>query len=121
EAGGTLADSLSRALGGGTVFGALLAELQRLPTIAVVEDIHWADDATLDALRYVGRRIARSAVLLVLTYREEISLGHPLWALLGDLASSATTVRIQLPVLSEPAGAPHVGAAAIDAAALHRQ
>ena len=40
------------------VFGALLEELAaEPPTVLVVEDIHWADDATLDVLGYAARRI----------------------------------------------------------------
>ena len=39
----------------GAFFAALLEELRTRPTIAVFEDVHWADDATLDALKYLGR------------------------------------------------------------------
>ena len=37
------------------------------PTILVVEDVHWADEATLDVLGYLARRIASLPALLVLT------------------------------------------------------
>jgi predicted ATPase len=122
QVGGTLANVLLGAASSAVVFGAVLAELQRLPTIAIVEDVHWADDATLDVLRYVGRRIGRTSALLVLTYRtDEISPSGPLRRLLGDLASSDTALRIQLPPLSERAVATLVGDRAIDALALHRQ
>src|SRR5262249_30826610 len=100
----------------------VLAELQRLPTIAIVEDIHWADDATLDVLRYIGRRIGRTSALLVLTYRDdEINLGNPLRTVFGDLASSATTLRIHLSALSVRAVEVLVGHPPVDAIALHRQ
>jgi DNA-binding CsgD family transcriptional regulator/tetratricopeptide (TPR) repeat protein len=81
-------------------FGALLVELRSHPTIAVVEDAHWADEATLDALKYLGRRIDSTPSLLVLTFRDdEVSAHHPLRSVLGDLPSESTT-RISLAPLS---------------------
>ena len=79
--------------------GPLLSALRREltwpghPTVLVIEDVHWADDATLDALRYLVRRIAELPAVLVLTYRDdELSRGHPLYGLLG-LASRSDQVR----------------------------
>ena len=43
--------------------------------VIVVEDVHWADDATLDVIRYLGRRVERWPVLLVLSYRDEVRTG----------------------------------------------
>lgn len=49
------------------------------PTIVVIEDTHWADEATLDTIRLLGRRIDRTEGLLLLTFRdEEKDLDHPL-------------------------------------------
>ena len=71
------------------------------PTIAVFEDVHWADEATLDALKYLGRRIDAAPSLLVLTFRDdEVGSNHPLRQLLGDLAHAAITTRIVLQPLS---------------------
>ena len=42
-----------------TLFATVLAELQSKPTIVVIEDIHWADVATLDLLKFLGRRLQR--------------------------------------------------------------
>ncbi len=54
------------------VFTALLEELAaEPPTVLVVEDVHWADDATLDVLGYAARRIERGRRLLVLTFRDD--------------------------------------------------
>ena len=48
------------------------------PTVLVIEDVHWADDATLDVLRYLGRRIADLPALLMITYRDdEVGREHP--------------------------------------------
>ena len=51
----------------GSIFSAFLDELQNthLPTIAVTEDVHWADEATLDLLKFLGRRINRTNSMLV--------------------------------------------------------
>jgi predicted ATPase len=122
QAGGALAHLLTGSAERSAVFGAMLAEVQSQPGIAVVEDVHWADEATLDVLRYIGRRIRRSSALLVLTYRDdELVPAHPLRTLLGDLASSTTTLRIPLAPLSEGAVRVLIGERAIDAAALHRR
>ena len=39
--------------------------------VCVIEDVHWADGATLDLLRYLSRRIDRLRLLLVLSYRDD--------------------------------------------------
>jgi tetratricopeptide (TPR) repeat protein len=60
------------------------------PTAVVIEDVHWADGATLDVLKFLGRRIDRAPVTLVLTYRdEEVPQNHPLMLMFGDLPASA--------------------------------
>src|SRR5262245_23336525 len=49
------------------------------PTVLAIEDVHWADEATLDVLRYLVRRVAHLPLVLVLTYRDdELATGHPL-------------------------------------------
>ena len=103
-------------------FPAVLRELKVRPTVMVFEDVHWADEATLDLLRYLGRRIGRTPSLLVLTFRDdELGPRHPLRLVLGDLASSVSARRIALQPLSEAAVRQLVGDRGIDAAALHRQ
>ena len=70
------------------------------PTIVVLEDLHWADEATLDVVKYLGRRIQHTKTLLILTYRDdEVNNNHPLRFLLGDFPVNLTT-RIALPLLS---------------------
>lgn len=66
----------------------LLAELAAPPsTVMVIDDAHWADDSTLDALRFLGRRVHTTTGLLLIAYREdEAHGGSPLRAVLGDLA-----------------------------------
>ncbi len=57
------------------------------PTVAVFEDVHWADGATLDLLTLVGRRIEDTHTLLLVTFREVLA-DHPLRVVLGDLPAS---------------------------------
>ena len=56
---GTLAALLQGEIDRIAVYAACLNELQT-PTTVVIEDIHWADEATLDLLKYLGRRIQRT-------------------------------------------------------------
>jgi predicted ATPase len=72
-------------------------------TIVVFEDIHWADEATLDLLKYLGRRVEQTHTLFILTYREdEVGNQHPLRKTLGDFPTGLT-VRLPLEPLSENA------------------
>lgn len=82
------------------IFSASLVEMQRYPSIIIFEDVHWADEATLDLIKYLGRRIQLTPSLLVLTYRDdELTAEHPLRLVLGDLPRSLT-LRLALPPLS---------------------
>jgi len=104
------------------LFRSFLNDLQQRPSIVVFEDVHWADEATLDVLKFLGRRLQRVPSVLILTYRDdEIGLRHPLRLVLGDLATFAATRRIALPPLSEGAVRDLIGDRALDPAALHRQ
>src|SRR5829696_8649656 len=62
-----------------------------------IEDAHWADEATLDLLRYLGRRIEETRSLIIVTYRDdETGPRHPFRRLLGDLASVPSVERLPL-------------------------
>ena len=58
------------------IFAAVLDALRAGPRVLVVEDLHWADEATLDLVRFLARRIAGLPLLLVLTYRDALG-GRP--------------------------------------------
>jgi ATP/maltotriose-dependent transcriptional regulator MalT len=84
------------------VMAVLLELLSRglRPTVLVIEDTQWADEVTLDAIRYLGRRIAETKGLLVLTYRDgEVDYDHPLRQVIGELPPKSLT-RIKLEGLS---------------------
>src|ERR1700722_19977430 len=85
------------------LFDALLTELcEPGPlSVVVIEDVHWADEATLDLLGYLARRIREIAVLLIVTYRnDELADTHPLRIALGYLAVQRCTRRLSLAPLS---------------------
>ena len=84
------------------LFGAVLREVESAAntTILVFEDVHWADHATLDFLKYLGRRVSMLRCLLVMSFRDdEVAAEHSLTQVLGELPPSATT-RIDLPPLT---------------------
>jgi DNA-binding CsgD family transcriptional regulator/tetratricopeptide (TPR) repeat protein len=71
------------------IFSSFLNALVRPPALIVLDDLHWADEATLDFVRYVGRRIGRTHSLLIASFRsDEVGPSHPLRLVLGDLATS---------------------------------
>jgi DNA-binding CsgD family transcriptional regulator len=86
------------------IFSATLDLLQDpTPTLLVIEDVHWADEATLDLLKFLGRRINKLNSLLVITYRDdEAPADHPLRLVLGDLPRPSVR-RLRLPPLSQDA------------------
>ena len=106
------------------LYTALLAELgaQRRPTVAVFEDVHWADQATLDLLRFIGRRAGGVRALVIATYRDdEVGPAHPLRILLGDLATQTAIRRMDLAPLSPEAVALLARGSRIDVAHLYRK
>ena len=70
EVGGELADVVSRGVMPHEVVAVLAREF-RSPTVFVLEDVHWADEATLDLLRLLVRRIESMPVLIVASYRDD--------------------------------------------------
>jgi DNA-binding CsgD family transcriptional regulator len=85
-----------------TLFDSVIADLQQhaRPTLVVIEDAHWADEATLDFLTFLGRRIERLPCLLAVTYRDdEVRFTHPLRRVIGELPVAGVT-RIEMRRLS---------------------
>lgn len=90
------------------------------PVVLVIEDVHWADDATIDLLRFLGRRIERTHALAILTYRDdEVTAAHPLRSVLGDLATSAAVRRMTVDLLTPNAVRTMAEGTGIDAEALY--
>lgn len=85
------------------------------PTVLIVEDTQWADEATIDTIKFLGRRIGRTHGVLVLTYRDgELDDDHPLRRVIGELPPKGL-VRIGLQPLSLAAVDALVADAELDA------
>jgi DNA-binding CsgD family transcriptional regulator len=102
------------------ISGAMLAELAARPSVLVVDDLQWADEGTLDVLRFLVRRVEATRSLLVGTYRDdELGAAHPLRAFLGDAARTAHAACISLRSLSVDAIPAMAGERPVDADRLH--
>lgn len=98
--GGGLLAALTAGAERVTIHSALLDELRSTPSLVLLEDVHWADEATLDVISYLGRRLHGTCALVVLTYRDdELPPQHPLRLVIGELPSGSTA-RIALRPLS---------------------
>ena len=79
----------------------LAAAAARRPLVLLLDDLHWADPASLDLLRYLARQAAALPLLLVAAYRpEDVTRRHPLYALLPALVREAAPLRLDLPRLA---------------------
>ena len=105
QVGGALLEAMAQGTNRERIFAATVDVLERSgkPVVLVMEDMHWADDATLDLMKYLGRRIGRTRALLIATYRtDEIHARHPLQVAVG-LLPGETVKRLTLTALSEAA------------------
>ena len=104
------------------LFRLLLEDLARPEGVCLVvlEDLHWADAATLDFLRFIGRRIHRTRAVFVATYRDdELSASHPVRLALGELTGHHV-IRMRLAPLSLAAVEMLAGDSGREAQVLHK-
>jgi DNA-binding CsgD family transcriptional regulator/tetratricopeptide (TPR) repeat protein len=120
-AGGQLSTRMGDAARPYDVAAALLAELgSGGSAVLVLEDVHWADEASLDVIRLLARRIEAVPAVLVLSYRDdELDRSHPLRLVLGDLSGVGQVTRVELGSLSRTAVAALAGPLGLDAGELH--
>ena|SRR5436190_850450 len=120
--GGPLRELVARGDKPHVIFETFRAELKaRRPAIAVLEDVHWADEATLDVLRLLGRRAESTSALVIVTYRDdELDRSHPLRVAVGEIARAHEVRRLQLPALSPDAVADLAAMHDIDHSQLYR-
>jgi DNA-binding CsgD family transcriptional regulator/tetratricopeptide (TPR) repeat protein len=103
ELGGPLLDAVRASASRDEIFDAVLQTASAVADLGVlvVEDVQWADEATLDLLRFLGRRIAKLPVLLLVTFRDDaLAPDDRLRLALGELAGQRCTRRIDLPPLT---------------------
>ncbi|WP_422081921.1 helix-turn-helix transcriptional regulator [Ulvibacterium sp.] len=75
--------------------------IKEQPVVLLFEDVHWADEATLDLIKFLGRRIEQFQCMLVLTHRDnELAKGHPLYKILAEL-STKRLKRLKVSAFSE--------------------
>jgi hypothetical protein len=103
------------------VAAALVRELRRrAPTIVVLEDVHWADEATLDVLRLLGRRVGETRAVVLASFRDdELDRAVQLRLVVGDLGGSA--LRLKIAPLSAVAVADLSAPQGVDARELYRK
>ena len=119
EVGGELAALVETGARPHEVASALLRDLRmRTPTILVLEDLHNGDEATLDVLRLLARRLETVPALVLVSYRDdELERTHPLRRVIGELSAT----RLNLAPLSQGAVAELAGPVGVDAAELYRR
>lgn len=122
QAGGELGGLVDAGTSPSDLVAALARLLRRPPqTVVVLEDLHWADDATLDVVRLLGRRCDAIRALVVATYRDdELDRTHPLRIVLGELPRTSVR-RLPLGPLSAEAVASLAGPHGVDPVALHER
>jgi DNA-binding CsgD family transcriptional regulator/tetratricopeptide (TPR) repeat protein len=121
--GGELSEHVERGAKPHDVAAALIRELEApAPTVLVLEDVHWADEATLDVLRLLARRSEAVAAFIVASYRdEELARSHPLRLLLGELPGNGSVTRLELTGFSPEAVTSLAEGSTIDAGELFKR
>ncbi len=120
SSGGELADPLANGARPHEIVSGLVRELGRAPSALVLEDLHWADEATLDVLRLLVRKVEAVPALVLTTYRDdELDARHPLRMVLGELATSRAVRRVRLAPLSLEAVARLAEPLGVDAGELY--
>lgn len=93
-----------------------------VPLLLVGEDAHWVDEATLELVRFLGRRVGGLRVLFIITYRDdELGAYHPLRRVLGDLATAPAVRRMTVPPLSLAAVTSLARGSDVDPISLHER
>jgi DNA-binding CsgD family transcriptional regulator len=106
------------------IFREVLAAISstKKTTAIVFEDVHWADEATLDLLRFLARRIDDRRAVLIATFRsDEVGDRHPLRKVLGDTATASGVRRVNVQPLSITSVRTMASGSGMDVDDLYRQ
>ena len=121
QAAGDLAELVTRDAKPFEIGEGLLRELGRRRAVLVLEDLHWADEASLDVFRLVARRVETVPALVIATYRDDdLGADHPLRLVLGELARNRSATRLRPERLSETAVSLLAAPRGLDADELYR-
>jgi DNA-binding CsgD family transcriptional regulator/tetratricopeptide (TPR) repeat protein len=90
-------------------------------SVLVLEDVHWADEATLDVIRLLGRKVEGVPALVLVSYRDELDRVHPLRVLTGELSAGPAVRRMRVDPLSSEAVARLAAPHGVDADDLYRK
>lgn len=115
-----LADRLRDRATRGGIQDWLLERLNAASCVLAIEDLQWADEATVDLVRLLVRRMPESRSLFLLTLRDDASAPSAVRSLLGHLATAQGIHHVALAPLSEAAVARMAEGRAIDPRRLHR-
>ncbi len=122
QAGGDLARLVDAGAAPATLVAGLAQALTgRSAALLVLEDMHWADEATLDVLRVLGRRIETLPAVVVVSYRDGLDRAHPLRVVLGDLPAGHHVERLPIAPLSLAAVTALAEPLGVDAGELYRR
>jgi AAA ATPase domain len=124
QLGGAMAERLKETAPRPALFASVLESIgnRNGTTVLFVEDLHWADHATLDLVRFLARRTIDRRTLLIFTLRDdEIGAVHPLRPVLGDLARQRSVMRLKPALLSIEAVATMIGGREQSAEDVHRK
>lgn len=83
------------------------------PVLAVVEDLHWSDDSSLEVLLHLARRIRNAPLLLLLSYRDDEVMPE-LSHMLATIDRERLAQELKLARLDEHEVADMVGAIFVD-------
>jgi DNA-binding NarL/FixJ family response regulator len=104
QAGGRLRELCGGDSDRNELFAEFLTELESVPTGVVIEDLHWADEATLDWISHLSRRLSALPALVLATYRDDEPGEDGLLAdVVGRLAAHGSTRRVSVSPLSPEA------------------
>ena len=119
--GPTVSAGLRDAAAQHEIFAAVLDALRETPRVLVVEDLHWADEATTDLVRFLARRIDALPLLMIVSCRDTVGADPALSPVVGDLVATPGVRRMQLTPLSRAAVAELLEGHQLDPADVHRR
>lgn len=116
QLGGDVATAVTARAGRDELFAALLETLADEPTVLILEDVQWADEATLDLIGFLARRLSRSPTLILVTYRDDaLPADHPWRRVLGTVTTRRGARRIDVPRLTQAGVSSLAAASGVDA------